>query len=304
MTTVGTSADQRASGQSRNIELAGESPLHRAFRRFCRHRLAMMSLGVLLFVFSLAVAAPLTQRYPPNSINLSQAATPPSAAHWLGTDRLGRDIWSRVINGGRVSLAVGVAATLVSLTVGILLGAASGYFGGWVDIILQRLTDVVMTFPSIVLMMTLSTFVGPGVLNTISIIGLVSWPGLSRLVRAEFLAARERTYVDAARCIGVPGRRIVFRHILPNAISPIVAAVAFGVGSAILTEAGLSFLGLGVPLPTASWGNMMEVARELDVLRGAPWMWVSPAIVIVITVLCVNYIGDGLRDAFDPRVLL
>lgn len=264
----------------------------------------MASVLVLSVIIILAVAAPLFQRYPPNAINLSAVSRASSAAHWLGTDRLGRDVWSRLINGGRISLAVGLAATSVSLLVGILLGATSGYFGGWVDIILQRFTDVVMTFPSIVLMLTLAVFVGPGILNTILIIGLVSWPGLSRLVRAEFLSARERTYVDAARCLGVPSLRVMFLHILPNALSPVLAAAAFGVGSAILTEAGLSFLGLGVPLPTSSWGNMMEVARELHILQHSPWMWMPPAVVIVITVLCVNFIGDGLRDAFDPRTLL
>jgi peptide/nickel transport system permease protein len=304
MTSMGATPQQFPAVQPIGKPLTGESPLRRAFKRFRRHRLAMVSLFALLTIFVLAVAAPLSQRYPPNKINLSQAGKPPSAEHWLGTDRLGRDIWSRVINGGRVSLAVGLSATLVSLTVGIVLGAASGYLGGWVDIVLQRFTDVVMTFPSIVLMLTLATFVGSGVVNTILIIGLVSWPGLSRLVRAEFLSARERTYVDAARCLGVPSPRIMFLHILPNALSPVLAAAAFGVGGAILTEAGLSFLGLGVPLPTASWGNMMEVARELEVLRGAPWMWIPPAVVIVLTVLCVNFIGDGLRDAFDPRTLL
>jgi peptide/nickel transport system permease protein len=161
-----------------------------------------------------------------------------------------------------------------------------------------------MTFPSIVLMMTAAVFIGPGVTNTILIIGIVSWMGVARLIRAEFLSARERVYVEAARCIGVPNSRIIFLHILPNALTPALAQIAFAVGLSILTEAGLSFLGLGVPLPTSSWGNMLETARELEVLRASPWMWVPPAMMILLTVLCVNFIGDGLRDALDPRTLM
>ncbi|MBM4429633.1 MAG: ABC transporter permease [Chloroflexi bacterium] len=284
--------------------VSGESPARRAMNRFRRHRLAMISLTILTIIVILSVGAPLWQGYPPNTMNLAMSSKPPSATHVLGTDRIGRDVWSRLINGGRVSLMIGLSATLISLTFGIVLGAVSGYFGGWVDIILQRFTDIVMTFPSIVLMLTLAVFVGPGLLNTTLIIGGVSWPGLARLVRAEYLSARERTYVEAARCVGVRSLRIMFTHILPNALAPVLAAAAFGIGSAILTEAGLSFLGLGVPLPTSSWGNMLETAREIQVLSGAPWMWMPPALMIVLTVLCVNFIGDGLRDAFDPRTLL
>jgi peptide/nickel transport system permease protein len=305
MTVIKPDASQPATAPAFMVRnAAGESPARRAMKRFRRHRLAMISLTALTIIVIMCVGAPLWQRYPPNEIKLSQSSKPPSAEHWLGTDRIGRDIWSRLLNGGRVSLAIGLFATLISLSVGILFGSCSGFFRGWVDLSLQRLTDVVMTFPSIVLMLTLAAFVGPGVMNTIIIIGAVSWPGLSRMVRAEYLSSRERTYVEAARCLGVGNRRIMFSHILPNALAPVLAAAAFGVGAAILTEAGLSFLGLGVPMPTASWGNMIEPARELQVLSGAPWMWMPPAIMIVVTVLCVNFIGDGLRDAFDPRTLL
>ena len=281
-----------------------ESPARRAFNRFKRHRLAMISLVVMLLIIVISAGAQLWQGYPPNTMNLAASAKPPSFEHILGTDRIGRDIWSRMINGGQVSLLIGLTATFISLTFGVVLGAVSGYFGGWVDIILQRFTDIVMTFPSIVLMLTIAVFVGPGLLSTIIIIGAVSWPGLSRLVRAEFLSARERTYVEVTRALGGSHRRIMFVHILPNALGPVLAAAAFGVGSAILTEAGLSFLGLGVTLPTASWGNMLEVARELQILSGAPWMWMPPAGMIVLTVLCINFIGDGLRDALDPKTVM
>ena len=281
-----------------------ESPMRRALRRFSRHRLAMISVGILLIIIFLAVFADLLHGYPPDKMSLGNASKPPSAEHVLGTDRIGRDMWSRLIHGGQVSLLIGLAATVISLSVGILFGALSGFYGGWVDMVLQRVTDIVMAFPSIVLMMTLAVFTGPGLINVIVIIGAVSWTGVTRLVRAEFLAAKERVYVDAARCIGVDNWNIIFRHILPNTLAPVVAQAAFSVGLAILTEAGLSFLGLGVPLPTSTWGNMLEPARELQVLSNMPWMWMPPALLIVLTVLCVNFIGDGLRDALDPRTLM
>lgn len=287
-----------------SIQSRGESVWQRALRRFRRHRLAMFSVVVLTVILVLAIGAPIFEGYPPNNIQLSQSNKPPSTEHLLGTDRIGRDIWSRMINGGQVSLAIGIFSAALSLVLGVLVGALSGFYGGWIDIVLQRITDMFMTFPSIVLMMTAALFIGPGVTNTILIIGAVSWMGVARLIRAEFLSARERVYVEAARCIGVRNAGIIFTHILPNALTPALAQVAFAVGLAILTEAGLSFLGLGVPLPTSSWGNMLETAREIEVLRASPWMWMPPAVMILLTVLCVNFIGDGLRDALDPRTLL
>ena len=286
------------------IQSRGESVWQRAFRRFRRHRLAMISSFVLFVILVLAIGAPVFQIYAPEKISLSQSNKPPSSDHFLGTDRVGRDIWSRMINGGQVSLSIGIFSSALSLVLGVVVGALSGFYGGWIDAVLQRITDMFMTFPSIVLMMTAAVFIGPGVTNTILIIGAVSWMGVARLIRAEFLSARERVYVEAARCIGVPNSKIMFMHILPNALTPALAQVAFAVGLSILTEAGLSFLGLGVPLPTSSWGNMLETAREIEVLRAAPWMWVPPAVMILLTVLCVNFIGDGLRDALDPRTLM
>lgn len=264
----------------------------------------MLSSAVLLVILVLALGANFFEGYPPEKIALGQSNKPPTVEHPLGTDRIGRDIWSRLIHGGRVSLSIGIFSAALSLILGVLVGALSGFYGGWIDAVLQRITDMFMTFPSIVLMMTAAVFIGPGVTNTILIIGAVSWMGVARLIRAEFLSARERVYVEAARCIGVPNSKIIFAHILPNALTPALAQVAFAVGLSILTEAGLSFLGLGVPLPTSSWGNMLETAREIEVLRASPWMWVPPAVMILLTVLCVNFIGDGLRDALDPRTLL
>jgi peptide/nickel transport system permease protein len=281
-----------------------DSPVRRAWQRFLRHRLAVISLVVLAIVTALAVGAPLFQRYPPDKIDLSSIAQAPSIQHWLGTDRLGRDIWSRTIHGGRVSLAVGLSAAFLSTLIGTVLGSLSGYYRGAVDMVIMRLTDVVMTFPSLIIMLTVAAIVGPGLDKVILLIGALSWPGTARLVRGQFLSLREQQYVEAARCLGVYDRRIISVHILPNVFAPLLVQVTFTVGAAILTEAGLSFLGLGVPLPTASWGNMLETARNLDVLQYGPWMWMPPALLTLLTVLCVNFIGDGLRDAIDPRMVL
>lgn len=281
-----------------------DSPTRRTLQRFMHHRLALIAVGVLLIIAALAIFAPLVQRYPYEQIDLRARALPPNADHWLGTDRTGRDIWSRTINGGQVSLAVGLLATTLSTSIGLILGALSGYYGSWVDMAIMRLTDVVMTFPSIVIMLTLAALLPRDVTSIILVVGLLSWPKVARLVRGQFLTLREQDFVLAAHCLGIPDRRIIFVHILPNVLAPLVALVTFSVGEAILIEAGLSFLGLGVPPPTPSWGNMLESARNLQILQELPWMWIPPAIMTVLTVLCINFIGDGLRDAIDPRLVL
>jgi peptide/nickel transport system permease protein len=193
---------------------------------------------------------------------------------------------------------------LIATIIGTVIGSVSGYYRGWVDAVVMRLTDTVMTFPSIVIMLTLAALLPRSLWNIILIIGGLSWPPVARLVRAQFMSIRENEFVMAAQCLGVPDRRIILLHILPNVFAPLVALITFSVGSAILTEAGLSFLGLGVPPPTPSWGNMLEAARNLDILVNLPWMWIPPAAMSVLTVLCVNFIGDGIRDAIDPRLVL
>lgn len=277
---------------------------NRALRRFLRHRLAVSALVVLLGIIVVSVFAPVFARYPYDQIDLRAAGQPPSSLHWFGTDRVGRDIWSRTLYGGQVSLAVGVGATLIAASIGTVVGAVSGYYRGWVDALLMRVTDTVMTFPSIVIMLTLAALLPRSLWNIVLIIGILSWPASARLVRAQFLSLRESEFVVAARCLGVPDTRIILLHILPNVFAPLIALITFSVGSAILTEAGLSFLGLGVPPPTPSWGNMLETARNLDILRNLTWTWLPPAGMTVLTVLCVNFIGDGIRDAIDPRLVL
>ncbi|MBK8137149.1 MAG: ABC transporter permease [Chloroflexi bacterium] len=277
---------------------------NRALRRFLRHRLAIIASFVLAVIASVSIFAPVFAPYPYDRIDLTVSGKPPTAQNLFGTDRVGRDILTRTLYGGQVSLLVGMGATAISTVIGTIVGALSGYYRGWVDIILMRITDTVMTFPSIVIMLTLAALLPRSVWNIVLIVGLLSWPGVARLVRAQFMSLREAEFVMAARCLGVPDRRIIALHIFPNVLAPLVALITFSVGGAILTEAGLSFLGLGVAPPTPSWGNMLEAARNLDILVNLTWTWIPPAAMTVLTVLCVNFIGDGIRDAIDPRLVL
>jgi peptide/nickel transport system permease protein len=219
----------------------------------------------------------------------------------LGTDKQGRDVWARLVYAARVSVSVGIVSVAIFISIGTLLGAVSGYFGGAVDILIQRVTEIVMTFPSLVLIITVVSLVGPSIYNVFLVIGLLGWPGTCRLVRAEVLTLREREFTLAARCLGVPTSRIILRHLLPNVVAPVIVAATLGVASAILTETSLSFLGLGVQPPTPSWGNMLSAATSTTVLERMPWLWLPPGLAIAVSVLAINFIGDGLRDAFDPR---
>lgn len=294
---TGVLAAKAAEGQTKR-------DTNRALRRFRRNRPAVVALVILVLIVGITVAASVFQRYNSEQIDLRARSSPPTELHWLGTDRVGRDVWSRLLNGGQVSLLVGFGATLVSTLIGTVLGALSGYYRGWVDMVIMRITDVFMTFPSIIIMLTLAAMLPRSVWTIVIIIGALSWTGTARMVRSQILSIREQEFILACRALGYSDQRIVIVHILPNLFGSLVALVTFAIGSAILTEAGLSFLGLGVPPPTPSWGNMIEAARNLDILRNLPWMWVPPAIMLVITVLCVNFIGDGVRDAVDPRMVM
>lgn len=280
------------------------SPGYKAWQRFKRHGLAMLGSAMFLIILTLSLFAPVFDRYEPNALNLTDKFQPPSMQHYFGTDRVGRDIWSRTLHGGRVSLLVGFGAALMSITVGIILGGLSGYYGGWVDMLIMRFTDVIMIFPQVVIILTVATLVGQGILNVILLIGLFSWPGTARLVRGQVLSLREEQFVVAAQSLGAKDLVIIFKHIMPSVIAPLLASLTFAINGAVLLEAGLSFLGVGIPLPTASWGNMIETARSLDVLQDAPWMWIPPALMILINVLAINFIGDGLRDALDPKHII
>lgn len=272
------------------------------WRRFTRHRLALGSSIVFLAIVSLAVFADLVAPYDPSYIDPLVFDESPSAAHLLGTDRVGRDVLSRLIYGGRVSLSVGVVAVSIYMVIGTALGALAGYYGGWVDAVIARLIDIVLSFPTLMLILVLVSLLGPGLRNIMLVLGFLGWPQVARIVRAEFLRLRVQDFVWAARMIGATNRHIILRHILPNAMGPMLVAATFGVASAILSESALSFLGLGVQPPTASWGQMLNDAQSLTILESKPWLWVPPGMMILISVLSINFIGDSLRDALDPQL--
>ena len=247
-----------------------------------------------------AVAAPLLAPHDPDALHLDAILAPPSSDFWLGTDRLGRDVFSRLLYGGRVSLWVGFVAVGISSLIGVTLGLVSGYFRGWVDEAIMRLVDVMLCFPSFFLILSVIAFLEPSLTNIMIVIGLTSWMGIARLVRAETLSLREREFVDAARLAGCSTARILWRHILPNALAPVLIAATLGIAGAILVESGLSFLGLGVQPPDASWGNMLQEGKAA--LETAPWLSVYPGIAILLTVLGYNLLGESLRDLSDPRL--
>ena len=268
---------------------------------FRRHRLGVVGLVVIVLLIIIAVAAPLLAPSDPNQISLSAYREAPSAQHWLGTDAQGRDVLSRIIYATRISLSVGLVAVGIYVVIGTVLGGIAGYFGGWVDSLIMRVADVVLSFPSIIVIITVVSILGPSILNVMLVIGLLGWPPIARLVRGEFLTLRGRDFVTASQMIGASSPRIIFRHILPNATTPIIVNATFGVAQAILLEAGLSFLGLGVQPPTASWGNILNAAQSVTILEEMPWLWLPPGAMIVLAVLAINFLGDGLRDALDPR---
>jgi peptide/nickel transport system permease protein len=274
---------------------------HRFVTAFCRHRLAVAGLAIILLLALAALFAPIVATHDPNRVDLRAAKNGPSLDHLLGTDEVGRDVFSRLIYGTRVSLSVGLVAVSIYTAIGVVLGALSGYFGGFVDGLIQRLTDTVMCFPTMIILIAAVSITGPSIWNVMLIIGLLTWPGTCRLVRGQFLSLREREFVDAARAVGASDLRLIFRHVLPNALAPVIVSATFGVAAAILTEAGLSFLGLGVQPPTASWGNLINLAQSATILQTMPWLWAPPGFLIAIAVLSINFVGDGLRDALDPR---
>lgn len=270
------------------------------WRRFKKHKLAVAGVIVIGFLTLCAIFAPFLTPYEPTTVTESFSAAP-SIEHWLGTDQVGRDQLTRLLYAARISLAVGIGSILISAVIGTILGLVSGYFGGWVDNVIMRLTDIFMSFPYIMLILVVASIVGPGLLNIILILGVLGWPGVARLVRGNVLSVKESDYVKAGYVLGYSHMRILFKHILPNVIAPILVYATSGVAGAILDEAALSFLGLGVQPPTASWGNMLSSAQSLTVLTSQPWLWLPPGLMIIVTVLSINFAGDALRDALDPK---
>jgi peptide/nickel transport system permease protein len=280
---------------------AAMSPGRLAVRRFLRHRLAVAGLVVLAVLAVAAVVLPFVLGTDPNAVDVSAIRRPPGDGHPLGTDSAGRDVLARLLAGGRVSLLVGLSAALIATTIGLVLGAMAGFFGRWVDSVLSRLADVVLSFPTLIIVIVVVAFVGPSLSTLIISIGLFGWPTPFRIVRGLALSLREHDSIQAASGLGARPARIMRKHVVPAVTAPLTVVATLEVAQAILLEAALSFLGLGVPPPTASWGNMLNEAQSLTILESMPWLWLPPGIAIAVTVLAVNFVGDGLRDAADPR---
>ena len=281
-------------------DIINESYLQTVFRRFKRHRLAMVSLIVLGVLCGAAVLAPIIAPYAPDAI-VGPFSGAPDKEFWLGTDQIGRDVFSRLLYAMRVSLLVGVMATLISTVVGVVLGLIAGYFGGVLDMMIMRFTDMVMSFPYILLVLVAAAIFKPGLWSIILILGFVDWPGIARLVRGNVLNLRETNFVKSNIVAGMPLRHILFSEILPNTVAPILVYATSVLALSMLDEAALSFLGMGVQPPTASLGNMLNGAQSLTVLTRQPWLWIPPGLLIVVLVMAINFIGDALRDALDPN---
>ena len=276
------------------------SPKTLFLKRFKKNKLAVAGGIIVMCLFFIAVLAPLLSPFSPNDIDRKEILEPPSLRHPLGTDDLGRDLLSRMIWGSRVSLAVGFVAVGIATCIGMILGAFSGYYGGWTDRIIMRFIDVMLSIPTFFLILAVIAFVGPSIWNIMIVIGITSWMGVARLVRAEFLSIKEREYVLAAKALGVNDIRIIFRHIMINSLAPVLVSAVLGVASAVLVESALSFLGLGVQPPTPSWGNILTLGK--DNIEIAWWLSLYPGLAILITVLGYNLLGEGIRDSIDPRL--
>jgi peptide/nickel transport system permease protein len=270
------------------------------WRTFTRNQLAVGGGLVVAILVSLAVLAPVLAPWDPNTPDTRKVLAGPSRSHWLGTDQLGRDVLSRVLYGARISLAVGFVSVGIATFIGVLLGAAAGYQGGVIDAVVMRLVDLMLVFPRFFLLLAVLAFLRPSIWTIMAVIGLTGWMSVTRLVRAEFLTLREREFVVWSESIGAGTLRVVFRHILPNAMAPVLVAMTLGIPAAILTESGLSFLGLGVQPPYATWGNILNDGK--DSIEIAWWMTLYPGLAILITVLSYNLLGEGIRDALDPRL--
>lgn len=281
-------------------DITSESYLQTVFRRFKRHKLAMGSLIVVILLGGAALFAPVIAPYHPDEI-VGTFSGAPSMEHLLGTDQIGRDVLSRLLYATRISLLVGIMATLISTVVGVILGLIAGYFGGVADMIIMRFTDMVMSFPYILLVLVAAAIFKPGLWSIILILGFVDWPGIARLVRGNVLNLRETNFIKGNIVAGMPLRHILFSEILPNTVAPILVYATSVLALSMLDEAALSFLGMGVQPPTASLGNMLNGAESLTVLTKQPWLWIPAGVVIVVLVMAINFIGDALRDALDPN---
>lgn len=289
--------------QLRRMEEAGQLKTQtgsRFVRKFVNNRLAVFGLVIFAIILLASIFAPLLTPWNPTEINLRAINKAPTLEHWFGTDKTGRDVFARVLYGGRISILVGLGSALVSALIGVLIGCYAGYVGGWFDAVVMRISEAIMAFPEIVLVLVLVSILGQSLFNIMAIFIVGGWCGIYRLVRAQMLSLREEEYVQALRSFGLNRALISFKHMLPNALGPVMVNITLSTAAFILQEAGLSFLGLGVPLAIPTWGNILNVAQDLTVLQNSWWLWLPVGLFISLFVLSVNFIGDGLRDASDP----
>jgi peptide/nickel transport system permease protein len=279
---------------------ARRGELSQFWRTFKRNQLACVGAVVVGVLVAVAILAPVLAPWEPNKPDMKRILEAPSGKHWFGTDQIGRDVFSRLIYGSRISLAVGFVSVGIATLIGVLLGSAAGYHGGVVDGVIMRLVDLMLVFPRFFLLLAVLAFLKPSIWTIMTVIGMTGWMGVTRLVRAEFLALREREFVIWSESIGAGAFRVIFKHILPNALAPVLVAMTLGIPAAILTESGLSFLGLGVQPPYATWGNILNDGKDL--ITYAWWLTLYPGLAILITVLSYNLLGEGIRDALDPRL--
>jgi peptide/nickel transport system permease protein len=272
----------------------------RALRKLLGNQLAVVGLMLFSIILLASIFAPFLTEHDPLKINLRAILQPPSAEHWFGTDTTGRDVFARVLYGGRISILVGLGSALIAAVIGVAIGCYAGYKGGWFDVIAMRVSEIFMSFPQIILVLLLVSIIGQSLINLIVIFVASGWGTMFRMARAKMLSLREEEYVQALRSFGLSTARICYKHILPNALGPIMVNITLTTAMFILAEAGLSFLGLGVPLNIPTWGNILNVAQDLRVLQNNWWMWLPVGLVISSFVLSVNFIGDGLRDSTDP----
>lgn len=277
------------------------SLLKRNVRKFMRNRLAMLGLIVVVIMVFMCVCAPLFTEYDPSKPDFGAQTEPPSAEHLLGTDKLGRDVFARVLYGGRTSILIGVTGAFFGSAIGVILGSIAGYFGGWVDTILIRISEMFQTFPEMILILILGAVAGQGVGNLLFIFAVTGWMTTFRMVRNEFLALRSETYVQVCEAFGMSKSAIMFKQILPNVLSPVIVSTTVNIAGFILSEAGLSFLGVGVPSSVPTWGNILNAAKSIEVVSNYWWLWLVPGAVISVFVLAINFFGDGLRDVLDPK---
>lgn len=285
-----------------SLKSENETMFQIVWKRLKKNKLAVISLIIIVLLYLVAIFAPVIAPYPIDEMDFENIHGAPSAKHWLGTDSLGRDLFSLVIYGSRISLTVGIVSMAIALSIGTVLGAISGYYGGVIDNIIMRFTDIALCFPQFFLILTIVALFGNGIYKVIVIIGLTSWMRVTRLVRSQFLSLKQREFVESAKALGASDARIIFQHLLPNSMAPVIVAATLRVGSTILTEAVLSFLGLGVKQGTVSWGGLLQDAQSITVMLETPWIAIFPGLMIFITVLSFNLLGDGLRDALDPKL--